>query len=173
MQYAPLQLPATNAGAQLCEGKSCHAPTQAEDVQRTSHGPRSSKTRNADRCDRERGAADAQKVPAVSLSHARSRGTRHSITADALERDRAVVDDEFGHQAGLHHARRSRQAPTSTKRAMPSKILQTKGGWNRWDVKTEGCLPPQSGGSGIAPTESEQSGHTCDISAKRWIRTRW
>ena len=44
------------------------------------------------------------------LSRARSRGRRPSITTGAAKRDRAVVVDELDHQAGLHHARRSRQA---------------------------------------------------------------
>jgi hypothetical protein len=149
----------TSAPAQPEVGRTAanvrHQPQSCDANRRNNKG-------TATRMPQMHGAAHAQ---------TRGRGKWPATRADTAERARAALAAEPSHQAGLHHARRSRQAPTSTKRAMLSKILRTKGGWNRWDVKTEGCLLPQSGGSGIASTESEQSGHTCDISAKRWIRT--
>ena len=63
------------------------------------------------------------------------------ITAGTADSPRAALAAELGHQAGLHVARRSCQAPTSTMRAVLTKTLRSDGGRKRSDVRAEGWPP--------------------------------
>ena len=138
------QVPSTRSSVQPCLDEYGQRPHTARGRTKGSKRPTSATIMQCKQAHNKDTARRMSQTHGAAHDQTRARGKWSAIRTDTENGEPSCVcSPELGHKAGLHDARRSCQASTSTMMVMLSKILRFSCDRKQRDVNIEGRSPPQ------------------------------